>query len=158
MNRLQTLTFILLTAGCNAAGGETINLRSVYQNQYCASQAPGIFLLNKEDFSQLAGSRGLADRLGAAPSTIPEVADTEQLILISLGEKPSGGYAVALAARKAAAADGILELPLKVQQPEPGSVQTQQITSPCLVVAVSQSGYHTVRSRLFPEASLSVKE
>ena len=68
----------------------------------------------------------------------------EGLVWIDMGLKPSGGYALSLAAPTAAVSAEVAVITVRWRQPRPGSVVTQQLTSPCLVLTLPQSNFHTI--------------
>ncbi|MCR6651473.1 MAG: protease complex subunit PrcB family protein [Cellvibrionaceae bacterium] len=119
-----------------------ISLRSVHQSQYCGEETAGLRWLTRDAFTALVRGPGSVQHLDTAPA--PTVAENEKLLQVSLGQKSSGGYAIALAGEQAPVNDGEVELPLEIQQPGPGGFQTMQLTSPCLVIALPASGYSRV--------------
>lgn len=137
---------------CNDEDSEAVEVRSVHQGQYCSQETAGLYLIEPAELASLAeGQGGLADRWEKTESpTPPNVKSHERLILVSMGQKSSGGYALALATNRAELKGGIINLPIKAQQPAAGSMQTMQITSPCLIIALPASGYTAVKSDLFP--------
>ena len=87
-----------------------------------------------EELSRLMARRA-RDRIGGAPPSLPAVDPArERVLLVEMGERPTAGYALALAepgfeARKVGA-----RLTLDWIEPPPGAYVAQVITSPCLVV------------------------
>jgi hypothetical protein len=62
---------------------------------------------------------------------------TEQLVFVTLGQKPTAGYSVGL--KESTWADPILKLSMQVNSPAPDMMVAQVITSPCVVLAVKGS-------------------
>ncbi|OEY65269.1 protease complex subunit PrcB family protein [Marinobacter sp. X15-166B] len=131
---LATLTVI---AGCATSRTETRSgaplARQLTASNHCGLTAPGLVYL-----STPAGVRHLADLSGQTLALGPlEQLDfsREHLVLVALGQKPTGGYGVTLA--QAVIESGELRLTVSVHQPEPGTMVTQALTTPCAVVAVT---------------------
>lgn len=140
---LLTCAFSTLSA-CATGSDTPVELRSLHQGFYCGDEQPGMRWLTPADFAQVLGNANAGQHLGAAPAAAPEIAKHEKLLLVSLGQKNSGGYSVSLTEQQAQINDGTVQLPLKIQQPAPGTMQTMQITNPCLVIALGGEGYSKV--------------
>ena len=69
----------------------------------------------------------------------------EGVLLIAMGQRPSAGYALALADEVATASDGVLTVRVDWREPPPGYRRAQVMTSPCLLVAVPDAGFTRVR-------------
>jgi len=59
-----------------------------------------------------------------------------QVILVNMGEQRTAGFGVRLASKPAQVVDGKLQLSVNWVSPNPGMMQAQMITHPCLVVSV----------------------
>jgi hypothetical protein len=66
------------------------------------------------------------------------------LIWIDMGLKPTGGYALSLAAPSARISSGVVVITVRWRQPRPGSIVTQQLTSPCLILKLAQENFHII--------------
>jgi hypothetical protein len=69
------------------------------------------------------------------------------LVWIDMGLKPSGGYALNIAESSATVSEGVATIIVRWRQPKPGSVVTQQLTSPCLLVTLARGNFHTIQIR-----------
>lgn len=137
---------IALLAACSAQPTPTqINLRSIYQTPYCGTEKPGLRWLTSAEFATLVRGSGTGQHLGTEPAPVPQIDADERLLQVSLGQKGSGGHAVVLNADTAPIAQDALILPLTIEQPPAGSMQTMQLTYPCLVIALPHGGYNRVR-------------
>jgi hypothetical protein len=67
------------------------------------------------------------------------------ILWIYMGLKPSGGYALSLAGSSATVTEGVVTITVQWRQPRPGSVVTQQLTSPCLLLSMVREGFHTIQ-------------
>lgn len=161
----MTITFITLFNNCQttsrviagictlslllacAATESSVRVSSVYQGPHCGDTTAGLRWLTQAELAALR-SGGAGQHLNADP---PEPAATltteDKLLLVSLGQKSSGGYGVALAHQDVntlMVKDAAITLPLEIHTPSPGSMQTMQLTNPCLVVALRGDGYQKV--------------
>lgn len=142
---LSTLLSVL-TACSIEQSAQQVSLRSLHQSTYCNSDAAGVRWLSPEHLAKLLANPAGRQHLGAVPVSAPSIADDEKLILVSLGQKNSGGFEVSLASTKAEIQDGVVELPLDIRQPAPGTMQTMQLTSPCVVIGLRGTGYQRINA------------
>ncbi|MDR1726441.1 MAG: protease complex subunit PrcB family protein [Acidobacteriota bacterium] len=85
--------------------------------------------------------RGLFER-DAAP---PEVDfDRYGVLLVRMGEKPTGGYGLRLLSDVAGVDGRTATVPIEWREPAPGSVTTQAITSPRLLVLVEKGAFDDI--------------
>ncbi len=68
----------------------------------------------------------------------------ESIIALFLGNRPSGGYGIELQAQQAMVDAGRAFVPIVLQQPAPGMMQIQVITSPCLYFAIENGEYREI--------------
>jgi hypothetical protein len=163
MTTLQTAIVVCALstlAACAAEKNAQVSLRSLHQSPYCGGEAAGMRWLSRADLANLlgngVGSRGGGQHLGADPAPAPTLTDDEKLLLLSLGQKNSGGYGIALASSQTPIQDKAIQLPLDLQQPTPGSMQTMQLTYPCVVLALRGGGYRQVNAEAL--GSLTVED
>jgi hypothetical protein len=69
----------------------------------------------------------------------------EGVVLVSMGQRRTGGYALTLADPKVNIANGIATMVVAFEEPPPGAMVTQALTSPCLLVRVPKSGIRELR-------------
>jgi hypothetical protein len=67
-------------------------------------------------------------------------ADVEGLLLIHMGTRPTGGYRIELAAPAAKVRNSVAVIDVNWREPDPGSMVTQAITAPCLLLKVPRQG------------------
>jgi hypothetical protein len=70
--------------------------------------------------------------------------DTEAVLVIATGEKPTAGWGIALAASKAPVKDGVAGVSVTVSGPPAGALTAQVLTRPCIVVALPAKGLERV--------------
>ena len=61
---------------------------------------------------------------------------TENLFIVSLGQKTTSGYGFSMEGDKGLLAHNTLTLPIRFTSPEPGSMQASLMTSPCLILGI----------------------
>lgn len=81
-----------------------------------------------ENRSDLPGSESIA-----AAST-PVLNAGDPVLLVYLGQKPTPGYSAAL--KDAGLADGRLYIDLESEEPDPGAMLAQVITTPCVALRI----------------------
>ncbi len=70
--------------------------------------------------------------------------DRYQLVLVSMGQKPSAGYSLALADNLAQVEAGVPSLRLEWHQPPPDVMTAQVVTQPCLLLGLPKRRYQGV--------------
>jgi hypothetical protein len=61
-----------------------------------------------------------------------------------MGQKPTGGYGLELAEPHATLSDGEALIRLRWIEPAPGSIVTQILTSPCLIISLPKGAYEKI--------------
>lgn len=146
MKSLSLLILLLSASACT--GSETVMVRKIFGNAQCGDEIASMRFIVSAQLQALLAQNALKQTWGSEPN-LPEVGQLP-LLLISLGQKPSGGYGLSLTGEAATVENGALLLPLVIQEPSPNTLQTQQLTQPCLVVELQPGGYRHVRSDALP--------
>ncbi|MEQ9544625.1 MAG: protease complex subunit PrcB family protein [Marinobacter sp.] len=145
--RVGFVVSVLLFAGCAAtvSRSETSEgaplARQVTQSDHCGLTAPGVVYVERYDQLQRL-SRLPAQNL-ALDSLVSVDFEREHLVLVGLGQKPTGGYGVTL--ESSAITEGVLELSVNVRQPSADTMVTQALTTPCAVIAVTSQAWDRLR-------------
>ncbi len=71
--------------------------------------------------------------------------DGEPALLLSMGQRPSGGFGISLADPEAELVDGVWEVQVQWREPAPGEPVTLALTLPCLKLAGGWSAPVAVR-------------
>lgn len=138
---------LLCTGAC--AGADTAAVKAIHGHGQCGDATASMRFIEPAQLQALLeGGKPLKQTWGSAPDT--QEFDGWRLLLISLGEKPSGGYGLTLEGETAAMQNGTVLVPLQVREPAPGSLQTQQLTRPCLVVGLRPGSYQRAGSAALP--------
>ncbi len=131
---------ILLTA-CNY---QQLPIKSVYSSNNCAINTQTIRAINNAaELAQLFDKKpkGFPD----TGATLPKTDYSKQsLVLVALGQKPSSGFSIELYQQHAIVKDNKLYLPIRIRQPEKGSLQAQVITSPCQIFSIPKAEFDKI--------------
>ena len=163
---LAGLPLVSLLVGCvwlvGCASSEPVKkessapmARQVTQSAHCGLTGPGLaYVQTPERLQELL-------ELPAQNMAIQQLRQVdlakEHLLFVTLGEKTTGGYSVSLASVDAARSDNILRLSMAVRAPAPGTMASQVITSPCVVIAVPVNGLLEIRVSGVRDSDLVVK-
>jgi hypothetical protein len=94
------------------------------------------------------GGPVLAGEVGEAPqgadAAPPVDLAKDVVVLVAMGEKPTGGYGIALARPEAAVKDGVAFLQVVLRVPAKDAMVTQALTRPCLAVSLPRAGVRAV--------------
>ncbi len=71
--------------------------------------------------------------------------EREGVVLVSMGQRRTGGFALTLADSKVAIVNGVGTMVIAFEEPPPGAMVTQVLTSPCLLVRIPKSGIRELR-------------
>lgn len=132
-------------AGCSSTGEArpegSVQIRQITQSAHCGLTGPGVaYLRSSEERETVLDVRGQ----NMATDAVRNVdLSREDLVIVTLGQKPTGGYSVGL--RDALEQDRVLDLVMQVNAPAPDMMVTQVITSPCVVLAVESRDWKQVR-------------
>jgi hypothetical protein len=141
--RRAALACAPVLAACAAiAPGAPLEVREAARSTYCNTpgDAPAAGLLpDVAAVLELQAARGIVllaeDAIAPAPHA-----------LVEMGMRSTGGYAVAVAPA-ASVQDGHVVLVATFTQPQPGSLRTQALSSPCVLVQLPPGDYAGVEVR-----------
>jgi len=135
-----------LTPTADGTEGQRIPLRILYQDVLCGGNRPTPSVTLAADSDQLKRilieSKGRM--LGQSPPVPAVDFDAENVVTIQMGQKPTGGYGIELAEPDATLKDGEALIRLRWIEPAPGSIVTQILTSPCLIVSLPKGAYEKI--------------
>lgn len=145
MHMTALILIVASIAGCavnRSATAEGAPLaRQVTESDHCGLTAPGlVYVSNAQELSRLS-------RLPSGKLALKQLRaidfEREHLLLVSLGQKTTGGYGLTL--QSSEIVDDILELMVKVRRPAAGAMVTQALTTPCAVIAISPDDWEQLR-------------
>ena len=149
------LTLILSACGPGlsqspvADSTEPVQLQVVYRGSRCPAVEPGVEIIR--DTAAWTEWRRQRDRqrlsVADGPDDDATVVDFGQstVIVISMGQKPTPGYAVEVPEDSAVLQGETLIISSVWQQPAEGAILAQVLTSPCVAITVSTARYDTVK-------------
>ena len=83
--------------------------------------------------------------LPAGPNRSPELDFTrEGVLLVWMGDRPSGGYAIELMPGQSHIRDRVAYVRVGWTEPHPGVLVPQQLTRPYLMLRMGKAGYHRI--------------
>lgn len=81
-------------------------------------------------------------KFAATPDKTPELDfQTDIGLLLYMGQKNSGGYAMLLAKQALMIKDNTARLAIEWKTPQPGMMQTQALQSPCMIIKLPTGNY-----------------
>lgn len=141
---------LMACAGVSSDGGaadRTVSVNTLHAGANCGREeaAPAVrYIQEQAELERLFGA-SRSHLVGSAPSAAPQV-DFERhaVVLVEMGQKPTGGYRLELGSEAMTVSDGTARLVVNWHEPEEGMLLTQALTSPCLLVQVPQDDYRAV--------------
>jgi protease stability complex PrcB-like protein len=154
---LVLLFMIVFWTGCSSSPlPESFSgtvARQVTQSAHCGLGERGLAYVESADqllgFSRLPGQNLAIEQLRQTDFA------REHLLIVALGEKPTGGYSVALA--EAVEEGPVLSLTMELREPGKDSMVAQVITTPCAVIAIPAVDWSEIRVSGVDERNLVMK-
>ncbi len=154
---ISSLGFALILSACGPGLGqspvtdttERLQLEVVYRGNRCPAVEPGVQVIR--DTAAWTEWRRPRDRqlfsVVDEPDDEATAIDFDQftVIIISMGQRPTPGYAVEVLESSATVQDGSLIISSDWQRPAEGAILPQVLTSPCVAITVPTARYDTVR-------------
>jgi len=147
VRRLWILALGMVLTGCGmapAGGNEGRTVTSLHADAFCGTSQAAVRWLDSRRAVLQALGRRRTDRDGVHSAVRELDFERDAVVEISLGERPSAGYAVTLADTAAAVEHHALHLSVRVTSPAPDAMAAQVVTSPCLMVVVPRGNYRRV--------------
>lgn len=142
----KTIKIILVISACVttlyscSAPAARVQVEQIFTNANC-QHPPGLSELHSPDSLQRALASQRALSVPTNSPSIPDFDPATRYFLLSLGTKNSGGYGVRLEQNEAQIRDRTVWIDIVLQEPEPGMMTTQALTSPCMVFRVDRADY-----------------
>ncbi|NMT65478.1 protease complex subunit PrcB family protein [Marinobacter orientalis] len=136
---------LTLAAGCSVSRSATADgaplARQVTESDHCGLTAPGlVYISNASELEKLAS-------LPAGNLSVNQLRaidlEREHLVLVGLGQRPTGGYGLTL--ESAEIIDDVLELTLNARKPAQDAMVTQALTTPCAIIAITPEDWERLR-------------
>ena len=134
------------TPAVDSAEDKRIPVRILYEDALCSGNRPTpsvILVANPDQLKRIfIESKGRV--LGQSPPTPAVDFDAEHVVDIQMGQKPTGGYGIELAEPHAILNEGEALIRLRWIEPAPGTIVTQILTSPCLIISLPKGAYEKI--------------
>ena len=153
----SSLSLTLILSACGPGLGqspvansvEPMQMQVVYRGNRCPAVEPGIQVFR--DTAAWTEWRRQRERQLFSPSNEADDEATAvdfgqaTVIVISMGQKPTPGYAVEVLEDSAVLQGGTLNISSVWQQPAEGAILAQVLTSPCVAVTIPTAQYDSVK-------------
>lgn len=124
----------------------TVEAQVLYRGIYCggdASQPTVDWITDPQGLNQFS------ERLAAQEIQPPDLSQVnfpqEGVLLIAMGQRPSGGYRLALGPEPVEIEADTLRVPITWTDPTPGYAQIQVITNPCLLIQLPAVSFQRIQ-------------
>ena len=132
-------------AGCassKARGPSSTTATTVRASPTCGGDIAGPSAHWIATEGELRAAMGMGGVFGEAP---PVDFKKEGVLAIYMGQRPTGGYSLSLQDPAVPIANGVGTVTVKFEEPPPGAMVTQVLTSPCLLVKLGKAGLRSLR-------------
>jgi hypothetical protein len=141
----RAFTLAALALAC-AHGGRVATASPVAGGAHCGREERGAvarFIGTEQAYRAALAAGGLPP--GGAPRATPIDFASEGVLLVEMGQRPTAGYALALAAPEVRVVDGVATVAVRFDAPPAGAMVAQVVTSPCLLVRLPRAGLRELR-------------
>jgi hypothetical protein len=114
----------------------------------CGGEGEGVTVRRVASDQELRGEARVDQIRGAARPELEGPApdfEREAVLLVSMGQQRSAGYAVELARPVALVKGDVAGVQVNLRRPAPGAMTAQVLTSPCLMVKLPREGLAEVK-------------
>ncbi|WP_455211795.1 protease complex subunit PrcB family protein [Kaarinaea lacus] len=130
------------------ASTHTITVEVLYRNQQCSVAQAKTQWIDSPQAYQALFDELRKSYIGSQAQQPPSVdMSTHGVLLVAMGQKNTGGYAVDLADKEAVIDAGVLKLSAQWREPKPGMMLTQALTSPCLLLKIPKAEFQSIEIR-----------
>jgi len=142
----------MLLAGCSSAmTGEAppqeLTAQTIYRSTLCGGQqaAPALRWIKAEDAYREMYPVIVPGQPDGRPASAPVVDFSEDsVLLISMGQRRTAGYKLALSSDPLRLRDGELTVPVEWTEPDDGLFVAQVITHPCMIITLPQRDIRSI--------------
>ena len=156
LRRISSVGFILILGACGTGLNQTpatdsrkpVPTQVLYRDSRCPAAQPGIQVIR--DSGSWVEWQKQRQQLSFSASQEPDTATADldfgrlNVIVISMGQKPTPGYSVDVPESSVALQGTSLTIRSIWQQPPEGAILAQVITNPCIAITVTAAEYSTV--------------
>jgi len=139
------LAAVLVAVGCAAHRRGPATASVVRASAQCGGEAAAISARWIPSEGALRAALGAGGVFGeAAPSPAIDF-KREGVLAVYMGQRPTAGYGLALHDPNVAIAKGVGTVVVRLEEPPPGAMVAQVLTSPCLLIRMPKAGLTEVR-------------
>lgn len=136
----------LLLGACATLPDGPVPAEVLYADVQCGTEGAAARVGLVGDDAALATLRARLGAITLGGASLPRIDFARHhAVLAEMGQRPTGGYGLALI--DATVEQRVLTLRVAWQEASPDGVQTQALTSPCLLVRVPAADYRGVKLR-----------
>jgi len=127
-----------------AAPGNQLQITTRYQSAICGTITESQWIDDQQHYEMIfqALNQGLISNSKPKPPSIDFSRDG--VLLISMGQQQTGGYAVKLASNQLEVANDRVKIQIEWITKKPGMMTVQMLTNPCLLLEIPRAGYDTI--------------
>ncbi|UCD27336.1 MAG: protease complex subunit PrcB family protein [Planctomycetota bacterium] len=149
-----TVLMLLSVSACisskpSDAGETSVNVRLLYKSAFGGGthSRPAATWITEPNMYRRTYQRLGKTTVDSKQKKLMPVVDfkRERVLLITMGQKPTGGYLLDLAKRSADVKSATAILPLVWFKPPPGAILPQVITSPCILLSLPKGDYSRIQ-------------
>lgn len=148
MSRAVSLTVALLLIAGTALADETLSGDILFASQMCNTpdKDPKLTLINDQQTLEQVYAQFQSNTLGAKHPVPNMNFERDTLLLIEMGEKPTGGYQVAYNYRQPIKQmKDHLAVTVNWLEPDANTITVQMVTSPCVLIRLPKGDYPVIR-------------
>ena len=123
---------------------QDLTLKVLRSDSICGGITHSQWIAREEDYQNVLQSMGQQARNDSAPQSLPVDFTRSGVLLVSMGQQRTGGYAISLANQQLHIANSTAIVEVRWQEPKPGMMLTQMLTNPCLFIEVPRGEYKTI--------------
>lgn len=147
------LFLILVISGCanpseRISSDQELEAEVIYNsiNGGALGQSPGADWITDEKGLLSSLDKINRQKIGTDSTPIPAIYyEHEGVLLIRMGRKPTGGYAIELASKSVNVRDGTATVSVRWIEPPEDAILVQIITSPCMMIKLPRDNYSRIR-------------
>ena len=149
LSKLTSMRFLgslaaLLLAACTTQLSETADgaplARQITASDQCGVGSQGLTYLREENDLARLGDWPMPN-LSMKPLRALDF-DREQVLIVGMGQKPTGGFGLTLA--NSQIVDGTFRLTVFLRRPPADAVVSQALTNPCVVLAITPDRWQRI--------------
>ncbi len=134
---IYSLTHIGACSAAQPAGGQTVSFTTIDQGtQSGVRQRKSLVIKSAEEWESLLQTHRMPH--GSAASGAPIDFNREMVVAVFMGEKPSGGYGIAITRIEADYENQQLHITVRERNPPPNTLSTQALTQPYHIIKLAK--------------------